>query len=192
MKPHPRTDPVKRPQRTLTEQEWKVVRGLPALCLHRALFLGLVDPVPAPSPMSEEDGAWVREHAWLRFHRELEKGYPWGYWRYGHSERGTCWNCLNRRCDLCVHRQQCGPSVDDGVDWVTNHRGHTIATFLTVAPGQRPCSWACRCPCPKTAETPPHGRPEPTTADTGPPLRQPPALPPPPLPEGWEQPLLPI
>ncbi|HEY6117379.1 MAG TPA: DUF6248 family natural product biosynthesis protein, partial [Candidatus Dormibacteraeota bacterium] len=56
--------PLRRPQRKLTDAERRVVAGVQSLCMHRMRHLGLVDPVPNPSPMSEEEGAWVREHVW--------------------------------------------------------------------------------------------------------------------------------
>ncbi|MFE7461610.1 DUF6248 family natural product biosynthesis protein [Nocardiopsis terrae] len=138
-----------RPQRTLTEDELDMIRDWPALCLHRALLQGLVDPAPNPSPMTEEDASWVREHAWQAHHREIESGYPFGWHRYGYCERGSCWNCLAKRCDLCVHRQQGGPSRDDGRSWVYNHRGRPVSTLLRLPKGGE-CVWWCRCPCPKT------------------------------------------
>lgn len=142
-----------RPQRKLTEAEQDVIRGVPLLCLHRMLHLGLVDPVPNPSPMSEAEGAWVREHVWTEPFHLIERGYAWGFWRWSMCERGTCWNCLGDRCDLCLHRQKGGPDVDDNVDYVHNEHGRVVARFIP-RPGGEPCVWWCRCPCPKTGPGP--------------------------------------
>jgi hypothetical protein len=180
--PEPSTS---RPQRVLTEDDLEVIRAVPALTFHKALILGLVDPVPNSSPMSEDEGAWVRAHAWPDHYRLLERGYPWGYWRWSTCERGTCWNCLGNRCDLCVHRQEGGPSVDDNFDWLHNHLGHAVARVI-VRPDGAPCVWQCRCPCDKTTAPEEEAHPEP------PPRREQPAPPPPAMPGGWEQPALPI
>ncbi|WP_435113369.1 DUF6248 family natural product biosynthesis protein [Nocardiopsis synnemataformans] len=138
----------RRPQRVLTETEMDRVRSIPQLGLHRALLLGLVDPTPNPSPMSEAAGEWVRAHAWPTWMRAFEQGYPFGYWRWSICERGTCWNCWASRCDLCVHRQQGRPSVDDNLDRLHNHRGHPIAPVI-ARPHEQECVWVCRCPCTK-------------------------------------------
>jgi hypothetical protein len=159
------SSPIHRPQRQLTEAEWTVVRRTKLLNLHAALMMGIVDPVPNPSPMSEAEGIWVREHVWPDWIRDIERKYPFGFWRWTNCERGTCWNCLNNRCDICVHRQRGGPNLDDGVESVHNHRGHYIATLIE-RPGGEPCVWWCRCPCAKTGEAPARPervRPEPDT-----------------------------
>ncbi|MGW3196739.1 DUF6248 family natural product biosynthesis protein [Streptomyces sp. NPDC001118] len=142
-----------RPQRRLTEAEDKVVRGVQTLYLHRMLWLGLVDPVPNPSPMSEDDAAWVRENVWPPFFHKIDDGYAWGYWRWSFCERGTCRNCLAGRCDGCMHRQKGGPDVCDNAEPVHNHRGRTVATLI-LRPGGEPCVWWCRCPCPKDGDAP--------------------------------------
>ncbi|MFI0406635.1 DUF6248 family natural product biosynthesis protein [Actinomadura sp. 3N508] len=146
--------------------DWERLRALPALCLHRTLLLGLADPVPMPSPMSEAEGAWVREHVWPAAMRGLDAGYPFGFHRWCLCQHGTCWNCLNRRCDLCVHRQQRGPDVDDRdpSHWITGPRGAVIAPIV-LREGQQPCRWVCRCPCAKTGPAPRNPRP---CRETGP------------------------
>jgi hypothetical protein len=149
---HPR-----RPQRRLTGPEHDVVAGVQTLYLHRMLHLGLVDPVPNPSPMSEDEGAWVREHVWPPFFHRIDDGYAWGFWRWSFCERGTCWNCLAGRCDGCLHRQKGCPDTCDNAEAVHGPRGRTVATFI-LRPGGEPCVWWCRCPCPKDGIPP--ARPE--------------------------------
>ncbi|GHB76031.1 hypothetical protein GCM10010331_74890 [Streptomyces xanthochromogenes] len=144
---------IRRPQRLLTPEERERVRDMPLLNLQGALIMGITDPVPNASPMSEDAGAWVREHAWPAHWQEMEDRYPFGFHRWSTCERGTCWNCLNGRCDICVHRQEGGPSVDSNRDWVTNHQGRTVAEFIP-RPGGEPCVWWCRCECPKDGPAP--------------------------------------
>ncbi|CUW33437.1 MULTISPECIES: DUF6248 family natural product biosynthesis protein [Streptomyces] len=139
---------IRRPQRTLTPEEREIVRGTASLNFQGGLYMGIIDPVPNPSPMSEDEGAWVREQVWPVFLTEIDRKYPFGFWRWANCERGTCWNCLGGRCELCVHRQQGGPHVDDNVDWVHNSRGRVVAKLI-VRPDGAPCVWWCRCPCPK-------------------------------------------
>ncbi|MFF0170259.1 DUF6248 family natural product biosynthesis protein [Streptomyces prasinus] len=137
---------IRRPQRTLTREEREIVRATSNLNFQGGLYMGIIDPVPNPSPMSEDEGAWVREQVWPAFLTEIDRKYPWGFWRWSMCERGTCWNCLNSRCELCVHRQEGGPHVDDNVDWVHNARGRGVAKLI-VRPDDAPCVWWCRCPC---------------------------------------------
>lgn len=139
----------RRPQRTLTEQELDRIRDTPALILHKSLILGLVDPVPRPSPMPEHEGTWVREHVWPTWIRTIDDPYPWGFWRWSSCERGSCWNCINHACGTtpCVHRQQ-GPHIDREPDHLYNQHGQRRATVLR--PEDNPvCVWLCRCPCSK-------------------------------------------
>ncbi|MCX3059568.1 DUF6248 family natural product biosynthesis protein [Streptomyces beihaiensis] len=145
--------PIRRPQRKLTDEDFETINRAALLNLHGALIMGIVDPVPNPSPMSEAEGAWVREHVWPEHFREIDRKYPFGFQRWSMCERGTCWNCLNHRCDLCVHRQEGGPAVDDNTDWVWAPGGFALARLI-VRPGGEPCVWWCRCPCPKTGEAP--------------------------------------
>ncbi|CAI4198564.1 DUF6248 family natural product biosynthesis protein (plasmid) [Streptomyces albidoflavus] len=144
---------VRRSQRILTPEERERVRDMPLLNLQGALIMGITDPVPNPSPMPEEAGAWVREHAWPAYWQEMEDRYPFGFHRWSMCERGTCWNCLSGRHDICVHRQKGGPDVDDNRDWVTNHQGRTVAEFIPRPDGE-PCVWWCRCECPKGGPAP--------------------------------------
>ncbi|MFE5715799.1 DUF6248 family natural product biosynthesis protein [Streptomyces sp. NPDC056501] len=144
---------IRRPQRTLTPEEREIVRGISNLNFQGALIMGIVDPVPNPSPMGEAEGAWVREQVWPAHLQGIERKYPFGFARWAMCERGTCWNCLAGRCDLCVHRQEGGPHVDDNIDWVRDIRGRGVAKFI-VRPGGEPCVWWCRCACPKSEPTP--------------------------------------
>ncbi|MGA5579444.1 DUF6248 family natural product biosynthesis protein [Streptomyces koyangensis] len=144
---------IRRPQRILSPEERERVRDMPLLNLQGALIMGITDPVPNPSPMPEEAGEWVREHAWPVHWQEMEDRYPFGFHRWSTCERGTCWNCLSGRHDICVHRQKGGPDVDDNRDWVTNHQGRTVAEFIPRPDGE-PCVWWCRCECPKDGPAP--------------------------------------
>jgi hypothetical protein len=155
--------------------DWERLRALPSLCLHRTLLLGLADPIPMPSPMSEEEGAWVREHITPPARRLIDKGYPFGFDRWCYCQRGTCWNCLNRRCDLCVHRQQGGPDVADDAGAVTDSSGYMVARIV-LRDDQKPCRWVCRCPCAKTGPAPDRPRRPRKNAHT--PEASPEALPP--------------
>lgn len=139
---------IRRPQRVLTPEEHEIVRDTAALNFQGGLIMGIIDPVPNPSPMSEDEGTWVREQVWPAFLTEIDRKYPFGFWRWAMCERGTCWNCLAKRCDLCVHRQEGGPHVDDNIDWVHSTRGRCVAKFIVRA-DDAPCVWWCRCPCAK-------------------------------------------
>ncbi|MEV0778894.1 DUF6248 family natural product biosynthesis protein [Streptomyces sp. NPDC050428] len=137
---------IRRPQRTLTPEEHQLVQGTALLNLHGALIMGIVDPVPNPSPMSETEGAWVRERVWPAHFLIIDRKYPWGFHQWATCERGTCRNCLGGRCDLCVHRQKGGPHVDDNTDRVWSHKGRCVARLI-LRPGDEPCVWWCRCSC---------------------------------------------
>ncbi|MFJ6889910.1 DUF6248 family natural product biosynthesis protein [Streptomyces californicus] len=144
---------IRRPQRTLTPEEHETVRDTALLNFQGGLIMGIIDPVPNPSPMSEDEGAWVREQVWPAFFTEIDRKYPFGFYRWSTCEKGTCWNCLARRCDLCVHRQEGGPYVDRNFDWVHDSRGVGVAEFI-LRPDGAPCVWWCRCPCAKTGPAP--------------------------------------
>ncbi|MFB9584852.1 DUF6248 family natural product biosynthesis protein [Streptomyces goshikiensis] len=144
---------IRRPRRALTPQEREIVQDVPLLTLQGALIMGLVDPVPNVSPMPETDGAWVREHVWPDHVQPTEQRYPWGFRRWSMCERGVCWNCLSKRCDLCVHRQKGGPDVDDNKDWVHGPTGHVVAQLI-LRTDDAPCVWWCRCPCAKDGPAP--------------------------------------
>lgn len=156
----PVTHPViRRPQRTLTPEDYQAIQDTALLNLQGALILGIADPVPNPSPMSEDEGAWVREHVWPGHFQTIERRYPFGFHRWSNCERGTCWNCLAGRCDLCVHRQEGGPHVDDNADWVCSSRGRCVARLIPRPAGER-CVWWCRCACPKDGPAPSVAAPE--------------------------------
>jgi hypothetical protein len=144
---------IRRPQRTLTPEEREIVRGISALNFQGGLLMGIIDPVPNPSPMGEDEGAWVREQVWPAFLTEIDRKYPFGFWRWSMCERGTCRNCLGGRCDLCVHRQKGGPHVDGNIEWVHGSRGQCVAKLI-VRPDDERCVWWCRCPCPKDDSAP--------------------------------------
>ncbi|GGY71129.1 hypothetical protein GCM10010363_60350 [Streptomyces omiyaensis] len=144
---------IRRPRRTLTPQERRTVQDVPLLNFQGALIMGLVDPVPNASPMSEAEGAWVREHAWAAHFSTVDSKYPWGFYRWATCERGVCWNCLASRCDLCVHRQKGGPDVDDNRDWVYGSTGQVVARLILRA-DDAPCVWWCRCDCAKDGPAP--------------------------------------
>jgi hypothetical protein len=165
---------VRRPQRVLTHEERERVRDAAALNFQGALIMGIIDPVPNASPMPEEAGAWVREHVWPEHLQQIERKYPHGFHRWSTCERGTCWNCLSGRCDICVHRQKGGPDVDRNEDWVTDHRGRNVARLI-LRPGGEPCVWWCRCACPKDGPAPaaPPAAPAPAPAPTATPVRAP-------------------
>lgn len=171
----PRPDPlrtvIRRPPRTLTPQERVVVKDVPLLNFQGALITGLVDPVPNASPMPEAEGEWVREHAWPGHFHAIESKYPFGFYRWATCERGVCWNCLANRCDLCVHRQEGGPHVNDNTDSVYGPRGMVVAQLILRA-DDAPCVWWCRCSCPKAGPVPDRGlapaTPEPTPVEAAP------------------------
>ena len=144
---------IRRPQRTLTPEEHGIVQGTALLNFQGALIMGIVDPVPNPSPMSEDKGAWVREQVWPAHLIAIDRKYPFGFHRWATCELGTCWNCLAGRCHLCVHRQEGGPHVDDNTSWMWNHKGRCVARLI-LRPGDEPCVWWCRCPCPKNDSLP--------------------------------------
>ncbi|MFI9155664.1 DUF6248 family natural product biosynthesis protein [Streptomyces sp. NPDC053367] len=169
---------IRRPQRVLTAEERERVRDTAALNFQGALIMGIIDPVPNASPMPEEAGAWVREHVWPEHLQQIERKYPHGFARWSMCERGTCWNCLSGRCDICVHRQKGGPDVDRNQDWVTDHRGRNVARLIP-RPGGEPCVWWCRCACPKDGPAPARpaakAKPAPAAPPTAPALAPAPA-----------------
>lgn len=131
------------------------------LRMHAAMIMGIVDPVPMPSPMSDEEFQQIRDHVWPQRMRDVDDAYPHGFYRWCYCQHGTCWNCHAGRCDLCVHRQKRGPDICDG-GTVTDTHGYVVA-HIVYAPHQRPCRWVCRCPCPKTGPAPSQ-QPEPAPA----------------------------
>jgi hypothetical protein len=122
-----------------------------------AAIMGILAPIPSttPSPMTEEEGAWVRAHAWTKGLRKIDDAYPRGFHRWCSCERGICPGCASGHHDRCVSAD--GPRVDEHADTVTDALGLVVAV-IRYGPGQRPCRWLCPCPHPADVEE---------TADTG-------------------------
>lgn len=138
----------------LTDEEYRhVAEHTTLLRLHGALILGIVDPTPMPSPMSEEEGRWVREHAWTDGLCGIENAYPWGFHRWCSCQSGTCWPCSVDRCDRCVTREHGGPRYDEDAGSVTTGDGFVVARIVH-RDDQRPCRSICVCTCPKTGPAP--------------------------------------
>jgi hypothetical protein len=121
-----------------------------------ASIMGILDPVPSPvpSPMSEEEGAWVRAHAWTKALRKIDGAYPHGFHRWCSCEAGTCHPCGSGHHDQCVSVD--GPRVDEHAGTITDRRGFVVAV-IRYGPDQRPCRWVCPCTHPadvdKAADT---------------------------------------
>ncbi|MFD9284652.1 DUF6248 family natural product biosynthesis protein [Streptomyces mirabilis] len=109
-----------------------------------ASLMGILKPVPSPtaSPMSEEEGAWVRAHAWTKALRRIDDAYPHGFHRWCSCERGVCNPCESGRHDRCV--SAAGPRVDEHADTMTDRGGFVVAV-IHYGTGQRPCRWNCPC-----------------------------------------------
>ncbi|MFJ8158501.1 DUF6248 family natural product biosynthesis protein [Streptomyces sp. NPDC094468] len=137
-----------------------------------ASIMGILDPRPSsvPSPMSEEEGAWVRAHAWRAALRSIDDAYPHGFHRWCSCEAGTCHACRTGHHDQCISRH--APRVDEHAGTITDRSGFVVAV-IRYATGQRPCRWLCPCAHPITSKV--------TVADggSGKPaaLQQPPSTP---------------
>ncbi|MGW1870427.1 DUF6248 family natural product biosynthesis protein [Streptomyces mauvecolor] len=109
-----------------------------------ASIMGILDPVPSLTtpPMSSEEGAWVRAHAWTKGLRRIEDAYPHGFHRWCACERGTCTSCAAGRHDRCISAT--GPRTDTDAGTITDSAGFVVAV-IHYAPGQRPCRWICPC-----------------------------------------------
>lgn len=109
-----------------------------------ASIMGILDPVPSTvaSPMTVEEGAWVRAHAWTKALRKIDDAYPHGFHRWCSCEAGTCHPCRTGHHDQCISRN--GPRVDDDAGTITDRRGFVVAV-IRYGPGQRPCRWICPC-----------------------------------------------
>ncbi|WP_199550149.1 DUF6248 family natural product biosynthesis protein [Streptomyces sp. N35] len=114
-------------------------------------IMGILDPVPSPvpSPMSEQEGAWVREHAWTKGLRKIEAAYPHGFHRWCACERGTCVSCRGGHHEQCISGN--GPRVEQDDGTITDRDGFVVAVLLH-GPGKRPCRWQCRCAHPTRRE----------------------------------------
>lgn len=155
--PHPRAG------KAAGEVDWRHVLKSPWLRVNAAMILGICDPVLMPSPMSEEEGAWVREHAWTPGLRAIEDVYPYGIHRWCACQSGWCWNCLNKRCDICVHRQH-APEADVDAGTITDRHGYVVALIVHL-PHQKPCRWVCKCAHVPAAQAAPEAEaPEPPPA----------------------------
>ena len=128
-----------------------------------AAIMGILDPIPStvPSPMTEEEGAWVCAHAWTKGLRKIEDAYPRGFHRWCSCERGICPGCASGHHDRCVSAG--GPRIDEHADTVTDAQGFVVAV-IRYGPGQQPCRWLCPCPHPADVDE---------TADTGKPAKPP-------------------
>ncbi|MFJ9908110.1 DUF6248 family natural product biosynthesis protein [Streptomyces sp. NPDC101152] len=136
-------------------------------------------PPPCPPPMTEEEGAWVRAHAWTKGLRKIDDAYPHGFHRWCSCERGICPGCISGHHDRCVSAS--GPRVDKHADTVTDAQGFFVAV-IRYGPGQRPCPLLCPWPHPapvqETAEPgkseqPPAAQRRPRSATCAdPPLRE--------------------
>ncbi|MFF8932271.1 DUF6248 family natural product biosynthesis protein [Streptomyces longwoodensis] len=109
-----------------------------------ASIMGILDPRPSPvaSPMSEEEGAWVRAHAWTKALRKIDDAYPHGFHRWCSCEAGTCHPCSTGHHDQCISRN--GPRVDEHAGTMTD-RGGFVVSVIRHRPDQRPCRWLCPC-----------------------------------------------
>ncbi|MGI5397060.1 DUF6248 family natural product biosynthesis protein [Streptomyces sp. CA-251251] len=109
-----------------------------------ASIMGILDPIPAPlaSPMSDEEGAWVRANAWTKALRRIDAAYPHGFHRWCSCERGTCHPCRTGHHHQCVSAN--GPRVDDDAGTMTDRDGFIVAV-IHYRSGERPCRWNCPC-----------------------------------------------
>jgi hypothetical protein len=113
-----------------------------------ASIMGILDPIPAalPSPMSDEEGAWVRANAWTKALRRIDAAYPHGFHRWCSCERGTCHPCRSGHHNQCVSTN--GPRADKDAGTMTDRDGFVVAV-IRYRSGERPCRWVC--PCTHTA-----------------------------------------
>ncbi|MGP3777015.1 DUF6248 family natural product biosynthesis protein (plasmid) [Streptomyces sp. SDT5-1] len=146
---------LRRPQRTLTADEAAQIgrfKRSSLLNFYGAKHMGILDPVRNPSPMSEDEGAQVRETVWPKHLQVLEDRYVWGFF-WSMCERGTCWNCLSGDCGGCLHRNKGGPHACDNTEIVYWPNGQRAADLI-LRPGGEECVWWCRCPCLKFGAPP--------------------------------------
>ncbi|MGW7365404.1 DUF6248 family natural product biosynthesis protein [Streptomyces sp. NPDC054841] len=124
-----------------------------------ASIMGILDPVPSTtaSPMTEEEGAWVRANAWTKGLRKIDDAYPRGFHRWCSCERDICHPCGSGHHAQCASAN--GPRVNKNSGTITDRGGFVVAV-IQYGPGERPCRWIC--PCTHTADA------EQTTADDAP------------------------
>ncbi|MGW4951482.1 DUF6248 family natural product biosynthesis protein [Streptomyces parvulus] len=143
-----------------------------------AAIMGILTPIPSTvlSPMSEDEGAWVRARAWTKGLRTVEDAYPHGFHRWCSCERGICPGCDSGHHNRCV--SAAGARVDKDAGTITDSQGFVVAV-IRYGPGQRPCRWLCPCPHPAGAEvTAGPGQPaQPAAAQHAAPDRRPAAAP---------------
>lgn len=116
-----------------------------------ASIMGILDPVPSTvtSPMSEEEGAWVRANAWTKGLRRIEDAYPHGFHSWCSCERGIYHPCGSGHHDQCVSAN--GPRVDEDAGTMTDRGGFVVAV-IRYGSGERPCRWICPCTHPADDE----------------------------------------
>ncbi|MEU6610299.1 DUF6248 family natural product biosynthesis protein [Streptomyces shenzhenensis] len=109
-----------------------------------ASIMGILDPVPstAASPMTEEEGAWVRANAWTKALRKIDDAYPHGFHRWCSCEAGLCHSCRTGHHDQCISAGS--PRVDEHAGTMTDRGGFVVAV-ICYGPGQQPCRWICPC-----------------------------------------------
>ncbi|WP_344076687.1 DUF6248 family natural product biosynthesis protein [Streptomyces crystallinus] len=125
--------------------------------------MGILNPIPSPtpSPMTAEEGAWVRANAWTTALRKIDEAYPHGFHRWCSCEAGTCYPCRTGHHGQCISAN--GPRVDTDAGTLTD-RGGFVVSVIRHTPHQRPCRWIC--PCPHTAA--PHKAAATETTTSGP------------------------
>ncbi|MFJ1839970.1 DUF6248 family natural product biosynthesis protein [Streptomyces sp. NPDC088175] len=124
------------------------------LRLMGASIMGILDPIPStvPSPVTEDEAAWIRANAWPKALRRIENAYPHGFFRWCSCERGTCHPCATGRHDQCDSAD--GPRADEDAGTITDRHGFVVAV-VQHGPAQRPCRRVCPCthPAVETAVT---------------------------------------
>ncbi|MGW1411298.1 DUF6248 family natural product biosynthesis protein [Streptomyces sp. NPDC002403] len=109
-----------------------------------ASIMGILDPVPSsvPSPMTDDEAAWVRANAWTKGLRRIEDAYPRGFFRWCSCERGTCHPCATGHHTQCSSAN--GPRPDEDAGTITDRSGFVVA-MIQYGPAQHPCRWICPC-----------------------------------------------
>ncbi|MFF5011493.1 DUF6248 family natural product biosynthesis protein [Streptomyces phaeochromogenes] len=104
-----------------------------------ASIMGTLDP--DLSPVSEEEGAWVRANPWTKGLRRVEDAYPRGFHRFCSREASTCHPCASGHHDQCISAG--GSRVDEDAGNMTDRGGTGWEELRAARPGQptiRPCS----------------------------------------------------
>ncbi len=109
-----------------------------------ASITGILDPVPpqVPSPMTAEEGAWVRANAWTKALRKIDDAYPHGFLRWCSCEAGTCHPCAAGHHGQCVSAK--GPRVDEHAGTMTDRGGFVAALDLDHPAVSMTPRWAFR------------------------------------------------